>query len=190
MKKLFNITLVLFAAILLFSCRTDDVNNIPEDIHEHEEIEKLVVKFTNNADATDVQTINVISGIADASFHGHIGDVYSVELDFQVKHDNHYDSANGEIEEEKDEHFITYAFADSDIKVKRAANDIVRTDGKKLGLKTLWTITSAAPTGKVNIKLIHTPTSVNDNFPTADNQLGSVVGGESDVDAFINLDIH
>ena len=190
MKKIFNITLVLFAALLVFSCRSDDGNDIPEDIHEHEEIGKLVVKLTNNADATDVQTINVIGGVADAPIHGHIGDVYNVELDFQTMHNDHYDSANGEIEEEKDEHFITYAFANSDIKVKRAANGIVRTDGKKLGLKTQWTITSATPTGKVNIKLIHTPTSVNDNFPSVDNQLGSVVGGESDVDAFINLDVH
>lgn len=186
MKKIFNITLVLFAAILLFSCRNDD-NDIPEDIHEHEEIQKLVVKVTNKNDATDVQTINYIGGQADTSLHLHQGDVYKVELDFQVKHNDHYDSANGEIEEEKDEHFITYSFAGVNVNVLRAANDIVRTDGKKLGLKTEWTVTSAASAAKVNIKLIHTPTSVNDNSPSATNQLGSVTGGESDVDALIDI---
>lgn len=187
MKKIFNITLLLLAAVLLFSCRNDDNDSIPEDIHEHEEIEKLVVKLTNKNDATDVQTINYIGGVADAHIHAHAGDVYAVELDFQVKHDDHYHSANDEILEEKDEHFVIYNFAGADVKVKRAADDIVRTDGKRLGLKTEWTVASTTTTGKVNIKLIHGPSSVNDNFPSSDNQLGSVVGGESDVDAFIDI---
>lgn len=70
----------------------------------------------------------------------------------------------------------------------RAANDIVRTDGNKIGLKTEWTINSTQPTGKMNIKLIHAPTSVNQNYPSATNQLGQTQGGESDVD--ITVDAH
>jgi len=187
MKKIFNITLVLFAAFLIFSCRSNDGNDIPEDIHEHEEIEKLVVKLTNKNDATDVQTINYIGGIADAPIHAHSGDVYNVELDFQVKHDDHYHTVNEEILEEKDEHFITYTFAGADIKVKRADSDIIRTDGQKLGIKTEWTVTSTTSAAKVNIKLIHAPASVSMNSPSADNQLGSAVGGESDVDALLAI---
>ncbi|MCW3159955.1 hypothetical protein [Chryseobacterium oryctis] len=186
MKKLFNIALLLFAAVLLFSCRNGE-DDIPEDIHEHEEIEKLVVTLTNKNDASDVQTINYIGGVADAHIHAHAGDVYNVSLDFQVKHDDHYHSANDEILEEKDEHFVIFEFAGAEVKVKRAADDIVRTDGKKLGLKTEWTVTGTTSTGKVNIKLIHGATSVNDNSPSADNQLGSTVGGESDVDAIISI---
>ncbi len=83
-------------------------------------------------------------------------------------------------------HFVTYKFSGADIRVKRAADDIVRTDGKKLGLKTEWTVSTAAA-GKANITLVHGPTSVNDNSPSADNQLGSTVGGESDVDIFIDF---
>lgn len=187
MKKIFKITLVLFASLLLFSCRSNDGNDIPEDIHEHEEIEKLVVKLTNKNDATDVQTINYIGGVADTHIHAEAGDVYLVDLDFQVKHDDHYHSANAEILEEKDEHFITYSFAGADIKVKRADGDIVRTDGNRLGMKTEWTVISTTSTGKVNIKLNHGATSVNANSPSADNQLGTAVGGESDVDALIDL---
>ena len=185
MKKFLNITLVIFAALLVLSCRNDDT--IPEDIHEHDEIEKMVVKLTNANDATDVQIINYIGGVADQHIHAEAGDVFNVELDFQVKHDNHYDSVNGEIMEEKDEHFITYGFSGADVTVTRAANDIVRTDGNRLGLKTQWTVVSATSTGKVNIKLVHAPTSVNQNSPSANNQLGSTVGGESDVDALIDL---
>lgn len=185
MKKFLNITLIIFAALLILSCRNDDT--IPEDIHEHDEIEKMVVKLTNANDATDVQTINYIGGVADQHIHAEAGDVFNVELDFQVKHDNHYDSVNSEIMEEKDEHFITFGFSGADVTVTRAANDIVRTDGNRLGLKTQWTVVSATSTGKVNIKLVHAPTSVNQNSPSANNQLGSVVGGESDVDALIDL---
>ncbi|CAA7386856.1 hypothetical protein [Chryseobacterium fistulae] len=186
MKNFFNITLLLFVATLLFSCRNGN-DDIPEDIHEHEEIEQLVVTLTNKNDATDIQTIKYIGGLADGHIHAHAGDVYDVSLDFQVKHDDHYHSVNDEILEEKNEHFITYNFAGADIKVKRADNDVVRSDGKKLGLKTEWTVASTTSTGKVNIKLIHGPSSVNDNSPSADNQLGSVVGGESDVDALIDI---
>ncbi len=60
MKKLFNISLLLFAAVLLFSCRNGN-DDIPEDIHEHEEIGKVVVTVTNKANG-EKQTVNVING--------------------------------------------------------------------------------------------------------------------------------
>lgn len=186
MKKIFNITLVLFAALFIFSCRNDD-DAVPEDVHEHDEIGRVVLKLTNKADAADVQTINVISGVADGHLHLHTGDTYLAELDFQIKHDDHYHSSE-EIIEEKDHHFITFAPANADIVVMRASNDVVRTDGQKLGLKSEWKINSTQSTGKMNIKLIHGPTAVNQNYPSATNQLGQTQGGESDVD--ITVDAH
>lgn len=186
MKKFINITLVLLVSLFIFSCRNDD-DAVPEDVHEHDEIGKVVLTITNKNDASDVQTVNVISGVADGHLHLHAGDTYITELDFQIKHDDHYDSTE-EIEEEKDHHFITYAIADVDLKILRAANDIVRTDGQRLGLRTEWTVNSALPTGKVNIKLIHGAASANQNYPSASNQLGQTTGGESDVD--ITIEAH
>lgn len=186
MKKLFNITLLLLATVFILSCRNGD-DDIPEDIHEHDEIGKVVLTLTNKADAADVQTVNVIGGVADAHLHLHQGDTYVAVLDFQIKHDDHYHSSD-EIEEEKDHHFIVFNPANADIVVMRAANDIVRTDGQKLGLRSEWKINSTQSTGKMNIKLIHGPTSVNQNYPSATNQLGQTVGGESDVD--ITVDAH
>lgn len=187
MKNIFKyslrIFLILFVTSLVFSCRSND--DVPEDIHEHEEIEKLVVKVTNKSDAS-VQTINYIGGAADGHLHLHQGDTYTVELDFQAKHDDHYHSMNSEIIEEKDEHFITFAFAGSTILVKRAADDVVRTDGKRVGLKTEWTV-SALGEGSVNIKLNHGASSVEENYPSADNQQGKTTGGESDVNALIQV---
>ncbi|WP_131725560.1 MULTISPECIES: hypothetical protein [unclassified Chryseobacterium] len=185
MKKIFNITLVLFAALFIFSCRNDDA--VPEDVHEHDEIGKVVLKLTDKANPSDVQTVNVISGVADAHLHLEQGKTYITELDFQIKHEDHYDSSE-EIEEEKDQHFITYSPANADITVIRGSNDIVRTDNQKLGLRTEWTVNSTQATGKMNIKLIHLPVSVNQNYPSVTNQLGQTQGGETDVD--ITVDAH
>lgn len=183
MKKLFNISLLLFAAVLLFSCR--DGNDIPEDIHEHEEVGQVVVTLTNKADGKS-QKVTVTNGQTLDHFHLTQGATYAVDVNFQIKHDDHYHDAE-EIIEEKDMHFVTYKFTGADVKVKRAANDVVRTDGKKLGLKTEWTVATAAA-GKVQIVLVHGASAVNDNSPSPDNQLGSTVGGESDVD--IAIDFH
>lgn len=186
MKKLLNITLALLAAIFILSCRNND-DEVPEDVHEHDEIGKVVLTLTNKTDASDVQTVNVISGQADGHLHLHAGDTYSAVLDFQIKHDDHYHSSD-EIEEEKDNHFITFGPANADITISRAANDIVRTDGQRLGMKTDWTVNSTQETGKMNIKLIHSPATVNQNYPSATNQLGQTTGGETDVD--ITVDVH
>lgn len=185
MKNLYNTTLLLFAAFILFSCRNS--NEIPEDIHEHEEIEKLVITATNKNNTSDVHVINYIGGTADGSLQLQQGATYTVKLDFQVKHDDHYESVNEEITAEKDEHFITFQFSDSDVAVNRASDDVERTDGNKVGLSTEWKINSVSATGKANIKLVHTPNSVNQYFPTADNQQGQTSGGETDVNVLVYL---
>lgn len=183
MKKLFNISLLLFAAILLFSCR-DGNNDIPEDIHEHEEVGQVIVTAINKADGTK-QTVKVTNGQTTDHFHLTQGATYAIDVNFQIKHGDHYHDAE-EIIEEKDMHFVTYKFSGADIKVIRTSEDVVRTDGKKLGLKTEWTVAKSAA-GKANITLVHGATAVNDNSPSADNQQGSTVGGESDVDIFIDF---
>ncbi|MCB4235616.1 hypothetical protein LDL59_12395 [Kaistella anthropi] len=80
MKNLYNTTLLLFAAFILFSCRNS--NEIPEDIHEHEEIEKLVITATNKNNTSDVHVINYIGGTADGSLQLQQGATYAVKLDF------------------------------------------------------------------------------------------------------------
>ncbi|WP_419870025.1 hypothetical protein [Chryseobacterium sp. CT-SW4] len=186
MKKLFNIILVLFTAVLLSSCRND--NDIPEDIHEHEEIEKVEMKLVDKNDATNEQTISIIGGVATPNLILENGKTYIVSLDFQVKHDDHYHSANAEIEEEKEEHFITYEFSGVDVNILRTADDITREDGTRIGLKTEWKVNSTPSAAKLGLKLIHTPTSVNMNVPSATNQQGSVTGGETDVNALITIE--
>ena len=184
MKNLINLILILFVSVAIISCRGDEV---PQDIHEHEEIEKVTLTITDKGNTANVQTINYIGGVADKSITLQKGKSYTVSLDFFHKHDDHYHSMLDEIIEEKNQHFITYEFAGVSANVIRIADDVSRNDGKKLGVKTEWSVVSAPSAAKVNIKLYHGPTSVDDKFPSADNQLGKAMGGDSDVNAYINI---
>lgn len=184
MKNTIKISLLLSILVLtLFSCRHD---NAPEDIHEHEEIEKVVVTIINKNDAADKQTIQYVGGISDKSIEFKTGGVYAVSLDFQVKHDDHYHSVNEEILEEKEEHFVAYEFANADVQVTRTNAQEKRADGNLVGMQTEWKFIAGDTAGKVGIKLVHMPTSVEQNFPSATNRQGKINGGESDVNALIN----
>lgn len=185
MKNIFNLILVIFASLFILSCRNSD--DVPEDIHEHEEIEKITLTVTEKSNAANVQTVNYIGGNADKALTLQNGKSYLVSVDFFHKHDDHYHSMLDEIVKEKDEHFIVFEFAGIGANLVRAGDDIVRTDGKKLGVKTEWSITSAPSNAKVSLKLFHTPTSVDQNYPSATNQLGKVTGGEADVNALISI---
>ena len=187
MKNIFKIfALSLISSITILSCRNSD--DIPEDIHEHEEIEKMELKIVDQSNTNDTLTVNYIGGVADKKIVLENGKSYFVDIDFFVGHDGHYDSVEHELEEERDEHFITYQFAGVNVNVLRRSDDIIRNDGKKLGLRTLWTVNSVPNLANVNIKLVHGATSVDDHSPSPTNQLGTTVGGGSDVNALIGIE--
>lgn len=181
MKNLFKLFLVLFASLLVFSCRDNDT---PEDIHEHEGVEKMTVTLVEQGSGAE-QVISYIGGVADKNIVLENGKIYNVSLDFFHAHDDHYHSILEEIVADKDEHFITYSFAGVEVALtRRAADDIVRADGKKLGVKTTWAVKSApAAEAKVGIKLYHKPASIS----VGADQMGSVTGGGTDLDAKINI---
>lgn len=183
MKNLFKLFLVLFASLLVFSCRDNDT---PEDIHEHEGVEKMTVTLVEQGSGAE-QVISYVGGKADKKIDLENGKTYNVSLDFFHAHDDHYDSILSEIVADKDEHFITYEFAGVEVNVTRAATDEVRTDGNKLGVRTVWTVATAPSSAKVGIKLYHKPTTVNQNSPSETNQQGSVTGGEADLNALITI---
>ena len=184
MKNILNITVLFSLVFLMFSCRGNDV---PEDIHEHEEIEKVTLTVTESGNTGNVQIISYIGGNADSPLMLENGKTYSVSIDFFHKHDGEYESMLDEIIEEKDQHFITYEFGGITANLMRTDGDVVRNDGKKLGLKTEWSITSAPVSAKVFIKLYHQSVAVDDHFPSASNQQGKVTGGEADADIKIDI---
>lgn len=184
MKKCLNLAVLFVLAIALISCRDDDH---PHDTHEHEEISKVVMKVTNLAN-NQTQTITYIDGRASDHLHLNSGTRYHVELDFQTKHDDHYHSVNDEIIKEKDEHFILFKFAETIPKLIRKAAKDVRSDGNIVGLNTEWEMgQNISSNAKVQIVLMHKPTSVNQNTPSADKQYGTATGGDADVDMGISI---
>lgn len=175
--QIFKITLIILASFIVFSCRNHE---IPEDIHEHEEINKLnlVIKETGSS---AVQTVSYQSGTGSSSVITLTpGKTYEVDLAFYHHHNGVDEDKTAEIIQEKDEHFVQYQFSGAQIMVMRAANDEVRSDGKKLGLKTTWVVNAAPANSGLLLQLIHGSASVND---TDNDGGGSAVGGEADVNA-------
>ncbi|MHA6697064.1 hypothetical protein [Chryseobacterium sp. A321] len=184
MKSIYSIFTILLIAVLFTSCRRDGV---PEDIHEHEEIEQITLSFKEQGSTSAPQVITYLGGKASSDLILAPGKNYELSLDFFHRHDGHLESMLGEIIEEKDEHFITFEFAGVDLELTRLPNDVIRSDGQKLGLKTLWKVSQVQSPTRVSVKLYHGSQSVNDQMPSAQKQFGEVIGGEADVNAQIEI---
>lgn len=184
MKKVMNSLLAVSTALVIFSCRKNDV---PEDTHDHDEIAKTTVTITDKI-TKNVQVVNFTAGKTDNNFKLEQGKTYTVGVEFFTKHNDKYESAMDMIKKEREEHFITYKFAGVDANVIRTDDDIIRGDGKRLGVKMEWTVTST-PVDKAvfNLKLYHHPKNVKQDFPSATNQQGYAEGSDMDVNA--NFDI-
>lgn len=176
---LLKLFLVLFASFAVLSCRKDDEHH-PIDIHDHENIDKGVLKVVEKGTA-NTQTIDAVDGQSTKELMLEEGKTYVVTMDFLHKHDDHYHTMVPEIIKEKDEHFMTFEFGGSvapSIKVVRTDGDnATRTDGNKLGLETEWTVEKlTGNSAEARIKLYHEPKNVNQNVPSADNQQGKANG--------------
>lgn len=165
---------VMLATVM--SCNNDD--DAPKPVNEEENINKVVVTYTENGGTTKTATWQ--EGVTNTeAIDLNAEKTYDVSLKF-------YDGEkeiNPEIIEEKDDHFVQYTFANAAVTVLRTESNEVRTDGKNVGVTTKWTTTATLPS-QVTIKLIHQPTKVND---TNTNGGGSYTGGEEDVNVSFNI---
>ncbi len=182
MKKAIKYLAAGLFAISLSSCRNNDV---PEDIHEHEEVNKVVLTVSENG-TNNTQMVSYQTGSTTTiPLKLENGKTYTTDVKFYGLHDGKTEDMTPEIIKERDEHFLEFQFAGVNVEVTRNLDDVVRNmDGKKLGLKTTWTVTSAPSNALAIVKLIHAATSVDDK---ANNGLGSHVGGETDVEVKFNI---
>lgn len=159
----------------------------PEDVHDHDEIAKVVMTFKNVA-TNATQKVEYIPGTLPSNISLAKDAKYEVSINFYHKHDNNLELMNNEILEEKDEHIIVYQFSGQEVKVQRMDMGDKRTDGNIVGFSTMWTPTSTvAANSFAKIRLVHDPASLNMNVPSADNQQGSATGGATDVEVTVNL---
>lgn len=173
-----SFTYILFLLLLvLVGCRLE----VPEDVFEHEEINKAQLSVTNSTTGA-IQTVTILNnGMADRELVLENGASYNVNLRFYGNHGGEIEDMTPEVIEEKDEHFLTYAFSGVAVFVTRSVGDPVRTDGKKLGLNTEWKVQSVPQPGAfAEIKLNHSASEVKDTGAGGD-QKGETTGGETDV---------
>lgn len=180
MNKAIKYLTLAMIPLAVASCRKNDP---PVDLAEHDEVEQVTFTVTDLAAPATSQKITVINNAPDKILTLTKDHKYSVVLELYTRNaSNQLTPMTGEITTEKDDHFFKYSFAPSGVAVLRAADDVVRTDGNKLGLHTVWTATATTPTTiTAGVILAHKATTVNQNWPSVDNQLGTTTGGEEDV---------
>jgi hypothetical protein len=188
MKK-FKI-LALFLAIVPFisSCSSDD-DNTPAVINEEEVITDVTLTFTNATEGTATYTFtdpqfrdeNYVAPVISLTS----GETYQVEANFFNNSDpSAPEIITEEIEEERDDHFLTYGFTTDEVALTRTDGATsTDSDGIQIGLSTQW-IAGNATSGSVVVSLIHQPT-----VKSTDPAEGSVTGGETDVEVTFDLEI-
>jgi len=183
--KYFLSTILCLA--LFTSCSDDDGGGIGEP-NEEEVITDVTLTFVNDADANDIVELKNVDPDGDdgplsptPTITGNFtaGATYTATVDV-------YNSIEDEditveiTDEEPDEHFFIYNVSGLDVTFSRSANDIVRTDGNKLGFETTW-VANSAGTGNITIQLFHESETVND-----DNEFGTQSGGSTDINITFN----
>lgn len=177
---------VLFISSLLFTACSDD--DTTQEVNDEEVITNVTLKFTNNADATDIVTLaNVAPDGQDGNFTNTVtgkftaGAVYSLSLEVL---NGAEDVLEEDIIPEADEHFFQYTVNGVNLTVTRDSDDTVGADNSKLGVKTTWTA-GAASTGSLRFQLIHQPTTTDDA-----GGFGTSTGGSEDLNiTFTDVEI-
>ena len=172
---------MLLCFTLIVSCSDDDTP--PPPPNEEEVITDVTYTFINDANAADTVVLDLVDNDGPDGPNAPVltvtgtftaGATYTATLEI-------FNSIEGEditvevVDEEPDEHFFIYATT-LDMTFARSANDVVRTDGNRLGFETTWTANTAG-VGTITAQLWHDSQSVDDS-----NGFGTQTGGEDDFD--------
>jgi len=190
MKTIKLLFMSMFVMALVVSCDDDD----PAAILPEELITNVNVIFTNDDDPSDIVTLTAISvdGVLDPVLT--VSGPFTADADYKatitITDEINDENILEEIVEEKDEHFFTYAIngIDLDGMIRDDSIDPQRTDGNYLGLETQWDFDDAASTGTLTLRLIHEPTSVDDEFGQQ-FEFGTASGGEFDINNTWNVSV-
>ena len=184
--KFLSLGLLTAGSLIFTSCNNDD-DKRPEHVEDHEEISQVEVtvtpksgegvKYVFNDGEQEGQKITLEEGVD-----------YTFEVTaLNAKHDDHYHNEIGEILEEKEEHFFVYQTNLTDYTfVREDTPSTTREDGSKLGLKVKLKVNKVQAGKYLSLELKHQPASVN---PAANNGLGSVEGGATDISAKFPVEV-
>ncbi|MFI2743603.1 hypothetical protein ACG2LH_12745 [Zhouia sp. PK063] len=180
MKSIKFFIALAFTAVIFSSCSSDDSN--PELVNEEEVITDVTITLTDNTGNATTYTYTDPSYRTDSYVEPEIvlekGKTYTASMNFYNNSDpSDPETITDEIKDEKDDHFLQFAFTGIDVSVARSDNDVIDDNGIKIGLITNWT-GNATGEGSSTITLIHQPTTKDD---TTDPK-GSHTGGETDAE--------
>ncbi len=189
MKTIKFYAMAVMAIAMLASCDNDD--DTLEPVEEEEAITRIVLTFTNQADANDTVVLTWDDTNGDEEVDDNektvVGEfaangTYDAEIGLFNEDEDFLDEDILADQAAIDAHFFVYA-TNLDFTMMRAADDETRTDNNKLGVKTVWTA-GAAGTGSISIELHHESPSVDDS-----TGFGTAAGDDTDIDISFNAEI-
>jgi len=185
--KTIKLLFILCALGSLTACLNDD--HIPKQVNESEVITHVKLIFTQQ-DGTQSNYIYIDPKYRTENYQDPViklqtSTPYKVEVEFwDYSNPDDIENVTEEILDEKDDHFITYQFYQTDISLTRLdTEEATDVNGVQIGLTTAWE-TSLPAKGAVQVTLIHQP-EVKETHPASGNH----VGGETDVEVTFDLEI-
>lgn len=165
--------LIILSLFCLASChRADEA----DDVLSQEDISDIILNVTDDAGKTATYDYT-LNSVNNPVIHLADGKTYTVNVLFR----NGTQDATQSIIDAKDEHFLLYNFVNSTVAVTRVDSPAsVRTDGARVGLKTIWKVGKAVGSSpcELILTLIHGATAVDE--AQSGSTWGSVTGGETD----------
>ncbi|WP_226065360.1 hypothetical protein [Kaistella polysaccharea] len=176
MKSLIKLKYFVFLLIVLFSvsCSRADED---EDVLSQEDISNIILNVQDDITGITTTYNYTVNSTTNPDIKLTDGKTYTVNAVFLNGNEDETQS----IIEAKDEHFLLFSFQNADIDLKRIdAESAVRSDGKRIGLTTKWTVIKAenGKNPQLVLTLIHDASSVNEE--KSGSVFGTVQGGETD----------
>lgn len=186
----FKITIYsIFLSLLGFvtSCSSDD-DHVVQPEHEHEEVSKIVLHFTNINKPSEI--IEIPYEVPEGSTQYPLAKInlpagsYNVEAHLFAHENDQYHEITEEIfKHDADDHFIFYQILNGKgLTIDYTNNDYVDTAGNKLGYNTVWTVTDEANNLPVYLYLLHQPANKKQDAVSLQE-----LGGNIDLEAHYQL---
>ena len=155
-KSVLISTRLILASLFVFTavqCSKDS----PDEIHEHETINRVTLTVTGaDGTATDY-TWN--EGETEPTINLSANTTHRVSISFFDASDaSDVENITEEVIEEADEHFVFYEVSSASLNISSASNDVQDSDGIDININTEWAAAGAS-SGVVRTYLIHGPTS-------------------------------
>ncbi len=169
----------MIIATIYISCSRTDEN---DDVLSQEDISNIIFHVKDDVTGVSADYNYTVNSATNPIIKLVDGKIYTVTIDFKNGNEN----ATQEIINAIDEHFFIFNFHGSQINLTRE-DDILRSDGKKVGFKTKWEVIKAVNSSSPNLEftVIHDASAVTEE--ANGSTYGTAEGGETDAMAIFGI---